>query len=78
MSGVGRNGEIEENSRIGVVGLGRTDSTIVEIVGADMIDTVRVVQGAAEVGVEEVDLVAEPSMMTILLAAAKSSSKDEA
>jgi len=79
MSGVGRSAEIEESSRIGEVVIGKIGSTIVEIVEADMIDMVRVVEGAAEVVVEvEVGLVGELSMMTMILAAARSSSKDEA
>jgi len=50
----------------------------VEIAVADMTDMVRVAVGAAEVEVVEVDLVVEPSMMTMIMAAARSSSKDEA
>lgn len=79
MSDVERSVEKEESSRIGV-GTGKTGSMTVEIVEDDMIDMVRVVVGAAEAAgaVVEVDLVAEPSMTTMIIAAARLSSKDEA
>lgn len=75
MSGAERSVEREESSRIGVADIGRTGSMTVEIVEDDMIDMVRVVVGAAEavVVVAAVGLLEEPSMMTMILAAARSS-----
>jgi len=78
MSDAERSVEREESSRTGGADIDRTGSMTIEIAVADMTDMVRVAVGAAEVEVVEVDLVVEPSMMTMIMAAARSSSKDEA
>jgi len=90
MSDAERSVEREESNRIGGADIDRTGNMTVEIAMAGMPDMVRVVGGAAEVEEEvveeevvkevvvEVDLAAEPSMMTMIMAAVRSSSKDEA